>query len=180
MSEKGILSDYFGAIWVLWLLYTKSFSPYVFMHFTDRFAFYVTWICVFRRWRRQRAPNAASVTVDTLTAGTQSAATLSPPHATAARTRSTAWTPSAHAHDKPRRQTSWSPAAAAMVGNCPLFIHFALFIFTLNVPITSFAVIWKSDVAHRVTTLWIKGWRLNLFNSHCVIIVTAICLMEGK
>lgn len=78
---------------------------------------------MFRRRRRQRALNAASGTAATSTAGTLSAATLSPRHATAARTRSTAWTPSAHAHDRPRRRTSWSPAAAAMVGDGVAFTH---------------------------------------------------------
>lgn len=73
-------------------------------------------VCILRRQKRQRALNAASGTVATLTAGTLSAATLSLRHATGARIHSTAWTPSDHAQDKPRHQTSWSPAAAVMVG----------------------------------------------------------------
>lgn len=79
---------------------------------------------MFRRSRRQRALNAASVTAATSTAGTQNVATLSLLHTTAARIPSTVWTPSDHDHDKRRRQTSWLPAAAAMVRNAVILWHF--------------------------------------------------------
>lgn len=83
----------------------------------------------FRKRRRQRAPNAASGTVATLTAGTPSVVTHSLHHVTAARTHLTAWTPSAHAHDKPHHQTSWSPVAAAMVVNSPtLYSLYSLYV----------------------------------------------------
>lgn len=122
-------------IWYFYFAQMLCIFPFVCTYFTLISAFDVTCACVswmFRRRRRQRALNAASGTVATSTAGTQSAATPSPRHATAVRTRSTVWTPSAHAHDRPRRRTSWSPAVAAMVGKSPIVTHFPLLIFTFN------------------------------------------------